>query len=133
MINCATASLVLDGLLASLASRGQPVAGDVDLDQPSLDPVPSNENKAGPASAADVIAGLFARADSSSIPPEMLSNAANLLLTLAPAASNDPARRSVLGHRLGEPLRRALQNTDPAKSQVWSAAVDRVLAELAVV
>ncbi|GAA5971131.1 hypothetical protein JCM8115_003070 [Rhodotorula mucilaginosa] len=131
--NLSTASLVLDGLLASLASRGQPVAGDVDLDQPSLDPVPSNENKAGPASAADVIAGLFARADSSSIPPEMLSNAANLLLTLAPAASNDPARRSVLGHRLGEPLRRALQNTDPAKSQVWSAAVDRVLAELAVV
>lgn len=131
--NSSAASPVLDSLLASPAPRGQPVADDVGIGQLSLGPKPSNENKAGPASAADAIAGLFAKADSSSIPPEMLSNAANLLLTLCPAVSHDPARRSALGDRLGGPLRRALQDADAAKSQVWSAAVERVLAELAVV
>ncbi|KWU41325.1 hypothetical protein RHOSPDRAFT_37134 [Rhodotorula sp. JG-1b] len=126
--NLSTASLALDSLLASPAPRGQPIADDAGFGQLSLDLVPSNKNKAGPAPATDVIVGLFARADSSSIPPEMLSNAANLLLTLCPAASND----SALSRRLGGPLRRALQDADADKSQLWSAAVERVLAELAV-
>ncbi|GAA5988181.1 hypothetical protein JCM10908_002098 [Rhodotorula pacifica] len=124
-------SLVLDHLLDSPTSsvKANDNATETDASRLLRAEPPAAAHEAGAVTAADAVAELFAKSDSPSIPPEMLANAASLLLAILLAVPSSDPRRVALGDQLKEPIHQALKRVG---RQVWSETAEKVLAELSV-